>query len=111
MRSTSKDDRTDIQSKVKEVVKKEEEESDKESVHEVKKRNADTDARNPMFERSLAKRRMSEVPNLKLRNIEHVHSLNTGRELQRRIEIPEGIDPANFQTYGGCSKNNYDFQR
>lgn len=69
-------------------------EEEDEKVHQ--KRNPDTDAGNFQFEEILRKRRESDVTNFKYLNREYVRSLNSGRPLQPRIDIPDNVDKAMF---------------
>ncbi len=66
---------------LKKVVIRDEQVSSEEEEQVKVKRNPDTDARNEKFDLKLKQRSQSIQPNLQLRNIEFVHSLNTGREL------------------------------
>lgn len=56
------------------------------------KRKADTDAKNDFFEETLAKRAADGPPNFQNKNIDLVHSMNTGRPLVKRLDIPDGVD-------------------
>lgn len=72
------------------------------------KRKADTDANNTEFERALAQRAKDGPDNIKIRNIQRVHSMNTGRPLKERLNVPEGVEV--FQ-YGNQKLNIWEFQK
>jgi hypothetical protein len=73
---------------LKKVVIKDEQVSSDEEDKVIPKRNPDTDSKNPKFEIKLKQRSQSIAPNLQLRNIEYVHGLNSGRDLQQRLDLP-----------------------
>lgn len=72
----------------------------------MKKLKADTDCRNSEFETSLKARRSSEQTNFKHSNIHYVHSLNTGRPLKPRIDVPDSVSTYG---YGGQKLNIWEF--
>jgi len=72
------------------------------------KRKADTDHKNSFFDESIKKRQVDEVADFKYKNIELVHSMNSGRPLVKRLDIPDGVDV--FQ-YGGQKLNIWEFQK
>jgi len=59
------------------------------------KRNKDTDARNHDFESTLKMRSFEEPKNAIATHKAFVASLNTGKPLRTRIEVPDGVE-----TYG-----------
>ena len=56
----------------------------------------------------MKERSKSTVPDFKNKNVEHVHSLNTGRPLVQRIDLPDNM---NFGQYGGQRNNIWEFQK
>ena len=75
---------------------------------QVVKRNPDTDANNPDFERHLADRRQMTPTNFLTANKEYVHSLNRGRPLKPRIDVPEGVE---VYPYGNQKMNIWEIQK
>ena len=69
-----------------------EEEESEEEEEVVRKRNPDTDARNPQFVKSLDQRNSQPPPDFRRMNIDTVHNMNTGRPLKQRIEVPDGVE-------------------
>lgn len=90
------------------LVRDQEEESSSEDETIVKKRNPDTDSRNLNFLRLLKERSSSVIPDFKQKNVEYVHSLNTGRPLQQRIDVPDSVI---IGQYGGQRNNIWEFQK
>ena len=72
------------------------------------KRKADTDDKNREFEEILTRRYRDGPEDFQMKNIEIVHSMNTGRPLKERLNIPEGVDV--FQ-YGNQKLNIWEFQK
>lgn len=93
------------------AIKEEEEYSSEDEKEAAKKRNPDTECYNPTFEQSMKDRSTADMLNFKMRNVEFVHSLNSGRPLQQRIEIPDHIDVSLFGQYSGQRLNNWEFQK
>ena len=56
------------------------------------KRKADTVCTNREFELSLQERTVRGPQDIKKQNIQRVHSMNSGRPLQERLNIPDGVD-------------------
>ena len=76
--------------------------------YEDDKRKADTDANNFEFDKTLAQRAADGPDNFRIKNIQRVHSMNSGRPLKERLNIPEGVDV--FQ-YGSQKLNIWEFQK
>lgn len=60
------------------------------------KRKADTDHKNTFFDTSINKRKTEGVADFKYKNIEMVHSMNTGRPLVKRLDIPMVLTYSNM---------------
>ena len=84
------------------------ESEEEESLVIAKKWKADTDCKNANFEASLKARTMKPAPNFKTVNKERVHSMNTGRPLKERVEIPDGVE---VYPYGNQKLNIWEFQK
>jgi hypothetical protein len=74
----------------------------------VEKRKADTDHMNPMFTQSLRERDTSQKRNWIHEHMNLVKSMNTGRPLKQRIDLPEGFE---YSPYGNQKMNIWEFQK
>jgi hypothetical protein len=72
------------------------------------KRKADTDCANLEFSKSLAQRAREPVDNFKNRNIDLVHSMNSGKPPREHYKIPDGVE---VYGYGGQKLNIWEIQK
>ena len=69
-----------------------EEDQPEEYTKKHERRKANTDANNAIFLQSLKTRMAEGAPDFKLKNVQRVHSMNSGRPLVKRLDIPDGVD-------------------
>lgn len=72
--------------------KQEDDSESDEDVLKPQKRKAATDCHNAHFSQSISSRLVSQSMDFSKINIQHVHSLNSGRPPQPRIELPAGVE-------------------
>jgi hypothetical protein len=89
-------------------MKTDEEDTEPEEQKVVQKRKVDTDCKNPRFEDHLKQRRAASPTNFKHTNVVRVHSMNSGRPLKQRIEVPDGVE---IYPYGNQKLNIWEFQK
>lgn len=85
-----------------------EDDESEEEAHVAIKRKADTDCKNADFEMHLKERAGRSPTNFQAVNRERVNSMNTGRPLKERIDVPDGFE---IYQYGNQKLNIWEFQK
>ena len=68
----------------------------------------DTDCKNAGFEEHLKQRRAKSPTNFLQTNKGKVHSMNSGRPLKQRVDVPDGVE---VYPYGNQKLNIWEFQK
>ena len=99
---------SDTASRKKEEVKVEHHSSDEDEEEVKQKRNPDTVCHNPEFDRRLRERSMSPKIDYLGQHIQSIRSIDLGKGLKPRIDIPDNIK---LYGYGNQKLNLWEFQK